>query len=442
MRPEIRGRMGIVAAGRFYAVGAGIRLLEAGGNAIDAGAAAVFAASVTEFDYFGFGGEAPALIYDAAAKKVIAINGQGPAPRAATPDLFKKNGYVDGNGPLGATVPAVLDSMALALQRSGSLRLEQVLRPAIEYADGFVVYGTLHDDMVKDQKATERWVWSKRTYYPNGRAPEVGEVFRQPYLAATLRRIVAAERRSYLRTGDRIAAIQAGRDEFYKGEIARKIAAAQREAGGVMTYDDLANYSGRIEEPLSVTFHDFRVFKCGPWDQGPVLLQTLNILEGIDLLGMGEDSADYLHTVTEAMKLAYADRDAYYGDPAFVPVPIHGLLSKDYAAVRRTLIGPRASLEQRPGDPYVFDGRVPRPRQVYKPHAQGRAYRPVGDTTSIQVVDHWGNLFSCTPSSGWLTGGAFVAGDTGIPMSNRMTVFDLDPLSPNVLAGESAPAPP
>ena len=440
MRPEIVGTHGIVAAGRHYSVAAGLRMLEQGGNAIDAGVATVLAASVVEISHFGFGGESPTMIYDARTKEILVINGQGPAPKAATPELFKAKRKVDANGPLAATIPAMLDAMALALESKGTMRLEQVLAPAIEYADGFPMYGFLRDALVRERKATEAYDWSARTYYPNGRVAQVGEIFRQPNLAATLRAIAAADRAAFERTHDRAAAIRAGRDVFYTGSIARRIADADRAAGGVFSYDDLASYHGRIEKPVTTRFHEFDVYKPGPWDQGPVLLQTLNILEGIDLQAMGAGSADYVHTVHESIKLAYADRNSFYGDPAFARVPMVGLLSKQYAAARRREIGPRASLEQRAGDPFAFDPDVKAPSARYVPHSQGeKSPNPTGDTTCVDVVDKDGNLFSATPSSGWLLGGAFVAGDTGVPLANRMQVFDLDPLSPNVLVGGKRP---
>ena len=440
MRPEIVGQHGIVAAGRHYSVEAGIRILQHGGNAVDAGVATVFAASVVEISHFGFGGEAPTLIYDAKKHEVIVINGQGPAPKAATPELFKAKGKVDGNGPLGATIPAVMDAMAIALSAKGTMRLEQVMQPAIELADGFPMYPFLREHFIHERAATEKYEWSAKTYYPNGHVPEVGEIFRQPNLARTLRAIVAAEKASFARTDNRAAAITAGRDAFYKGDIARRIAAADRAAGGVFTYEDLAGFHGRIEKPTSTSFHGYDVYKAGAWDQGPVLLQTLNMLEPIDLKAMGANSADYIHTVHEAIKLAFADRNAFYGDPAFTQVPLTGLLSKPYAAERRALIGERASLEQRPGDPYKFDPDVKAPATRYMPHAQGVATATgIGDTTCVDAVDQAGNLFSASPSSGWLLGGAFVAGDTGVPLSNRMQVFDLDPKSPNVLVGGKRP---
>jgi gamma-glutamyltranspeptidase / glutathione hydrolase len=441
MRPEIVGQRGIVAAGRHYSVAAGVRILQAGGNAIDAGVASVLAASVVEISHFGFGGEAPVIIYDARTRQVFVINGQGTAPKAATPALFDARGSVPGNGPLGATIPAVMDSMAIALERFGTMRLEQVMAPAIELADGFPMYGFLRDFLVSEREKTEQYEWSRRTYYPNGTVPAVGEIFRQPNLAATLRAIVDAEKGAYGRTNDRVAGIRAGRDAFYTGSIARRIADANRAAGGVFTYEDLSSYRGAVERPVTVSFHGYDVYKAGPWNQGPVLLQTLNLLEGFDLQRMGHNSAPYIHTVHEAIKLAYDDRNAYYGDPAFAKVPIVGLLSKPYAVERRRLIADRASLEHRPGDPFRFDPDVKAPAVRYTPHSQGKKSggSRIGDTTCVDVVDQAGNLFSATPSSGWLLGGAFVAGDTGVPLSNRMQVFDLDPASPNVLAGGKRP---
>jgi gamma-glutamyltranspeptidase / glutathione hydrolase len=440
MRPEILGTHGIVAAGRHYSVDAGMQILRQGGNAVDAGVATVVAASVVEISHFGFGGEAPTMIYDARTHEVIVVNGQGPAPKAAVPALFQKEGRVPGNGPLGATIPAMLDAMAIALEAKGTMRFEQVMAPAIELADGFPMYAFLRNFLISERKATEQYEASASTYYPHGHVADVGEIFRQPNLARTLRAIVAAEKASFAKDRDRGRAIRAGRDAFYKGDIARRIVEADRAAGGVFTYDDLASYHGAIEKPVTTNFHGFDVYKAGAWDQGPVLLETLNILEGIDLKSMGPDSADYIHNVHEAMKLAYDDRNAYLGDPAFATVPLTGLLAKPYAATRRALIGDRASLEHRVGDPYAFDSTVKPPAVRYIPHSQGIKTTPaVGDTTCVDVVDKDGNLFSATPSSGWLLGGAFVAGDTGVPLSNRMQVFDLDPASPNVLAGGKRP---
>jgi len=439
MRPEIVGQHGIVAGGRHYSVHAGVGILEQGGNAIDAGVATVFAASVVEISHFGFGGEAPTMIYDSKTRQVYVINGQGPAPKAATPDLYKVKGKVDANGPLGATLPAVMDAMAIALERFGTMRLEQVMAPAIELADGFPMYAFLREFLVSNRQRTEAYKWG-HLYYTNGRIPDVGEVFRQPGLARTFRTIVAAEHDAFEKAHDRSAAIHAGRDAFYKGDIARRIAEANRAEGGVFTYDDLASFHGSIEKPTTTTFHGYEINKAGAWNQGPVLLETLNILEGTDLKAMGPNAAEYIHTVHEAIKLAYDDRNAYLGDPAFASVPLKGLLSKPYAAERRKQIGPKAFLEHRPGDPYPFDPDVKPPAARYYPHSQGaKGSNTSGDTTCVDAVDKDGNLFSATPSSGWLLGGAFIAGDTGVPLSNRMQVFDLDPVSPNVLVGGKRP---
>lgn len=439
-RPEIKGQHGIVAAGRHYSVAAGTRILQAAGNATDAGVAAVFAAAVVEISHFGFGGEAPTIIRDARSGKVTVINGQGPAPRAATPELFAAQGFVDGNGPLAATLPAVMDAMALALEHFGTMTLAEVMAPAIEYADGFPMYGFLRKLMLTHRRATERWEWSKRTYYPDRDVCQVGEIFRQANLAATLRAIVTAEQSAVSNGENRESAIRAGRDAFYTGDIAKRIVDANRAAGGIFSEQDLAEFHGQLEPAASTRFHDYDIHKAGAWNQGPVLLQTLNLLEGFDLAAMGHNSEHYAHTVHEAIKLAYADRNAYYGDPAFASVPMQGLLSKDYATERRALITDHASVEHRPGNPFAFDPDVDEPSVRYMPHAQGSpAQSGSGDTTCVVVVDREGNLFSSTPSSGWLLNGAFIAGDTGVPLSNRMQVFDLDPASPNVLVGGKRP---
>lgn len=439
MRPEIVGQRGIVAAGRHYSVAAGTRILAQGGNAIDAGVATVFAAAVVEISHFGFGGEAPTMIYDAKTRRIYVINGQGPAPKAATPALFAAKGKVDGNGPLGATLPAVMDAMALALERFGTMGLEQVMAPAIELADGFPMYAYLRENMVSNRKQTEAYKWG-HLYYSEGRVPEVGEVFRQPHLARTLRAIVAAEAEARKKNADREAGIRAGRDAFYKGDIARRIVEANRAEGGVFTYEELAKFQGAIESPVTTTFHGYEINKAGAWNQGPVLLMTLNLLEGLDLKGMGLHSTEYIHTVHEALKLAYDDRNAFLGDPAFAAVPLTGLLSKAYAAERRKLIGAQAFLDHRPGDPFAFDPDVKAPAVRYMPHAQGEKNPDSsGDTTCVNTVDGEGNLFSATPSSGWLLGGAFIAGETGVPLSNRMQAFDLDPASPNLLVGGKRP---
>ncbi len=453
IRGEVRARHGVVAAGRTFTAEAGARMIAAGGNAIDAGVAAIFAASVTEISHFGLGGEAPIIIYSARAKRVVVINGQGTAPKAANPQLFAGKDTIPGNGPLGATVPAAVDSASIALAKYGTKSLSDVLQPAIELADGFPMYEFLHHYFETERKGCEPYAWTMQTYYPVGKITPVGETFRQPNLAATLRALAAAETAALARGATREQAIQTGRDAFYKGPIAHEMIAAVRDAGGVMTEDDLASYAGKIEEPVSASYRGYTVYKAGFWNQGPSLLQTLRILEGFDLRAMGQGSADALHTTVEAIKLAYADRDRYYGDPDFVTVPGDVLLSAPYAAARRALIDPKhASLEQRPGDPAHGAAQLPADsiplegRQTTgaasafsRPQQDTELQKEHGDTTSLQVVDADGDLFSATPSSGWILGGAFIAGRTGVPMSNRMQAFHLDPSSPNVLAGGKRP---
>jgi len=438
LRPEIVGNFGIVAAGRHYAVAAGTRILMAGGNATDAGVAAVFAAAVTEISHFGFGGEAPTIVYDAKAKQVSVVNGQGVAPALATPDKFAKAGVVPGNGPNGGTVPAMVDAMALALQLNGTMTLSQVLQPAMELADGFVMYNFLAEVFASQKKATSRWKDAYETYYPGGKSPKVGEIFRQPNLARTIRIIAEADRIAYRKKKDRKAAIQAGRDAFYKGDIARRIGAAMERDGGLMRYEDLAAYRGKVETPTMTSVFGYEVCKGGFWSQGPAMLMALNIAEAAGIATMEPGSAAYLHVVAESIKLAFDDRNAYFGDPDFATIPMKGLLSKAYASERARQIGPKASLEHRYGDPWVFEGSA-RTTPVFTPHVLKAPPRPTADTTAIEVVDKDGNLFSATPSSGWLLGGAYIAGDTGVPMSNRLTVFDLDPESPNVLAPGKRP---
>lgn len=439
LRPEVRVEHGVVAAGRTFAADAGAEILASGGNAIDAGVAATFAAAVVEISHFGLGGEAPMIIYSARDKKVIVINGQGPAPKAANPQLFAGEKAPPSNGPLGATIPAVVDAAAIALARYGTKSLSDVLAPAIKLADGFPMYEFLTRYLESERRGSEPYEWTMRTYYPGGRITQPGEMFRQPNLAATLRALAAAEQAALAKGASREEGIQAGRDAFYIGPIAERITAAVRAAGGVMTAEDLASYRGKVEEPATATYRGYTIHKAGFWNQGPALLQALQILEGFDLASMGRGSADAVHTITEAIKLAFADRDRYYGDPDFADVPAAALLSPAYAATRRSLIDPkRASLVARPGDP-VRGAALPAGWEPPAPEpAVGNLPEP-GDTTAVEVVDKEGNLFSATPSSGWLLGGAFVAGDTGVPMSNRMQAFRLEPGSPNVLVGGKRP---
>jgi gamma-glutamyltranspeptidase/glutathione hydrolase len=450
-RPEVVGRVGVVAAGRHFATEAGMRMLSRGGNAIDAGVAATFAAAVSEISHFGLGGEVPIILYLSDRKDVLVISGQGTAPRAASPEVFRQAGRIPANGPSAGTIPAVVDALAIALAEFGTLSLGDVLGPAIALADGFPWYEFLTRFLDPNLEAVKRFTSGARVYLqgPGGTIPVVGSVFRQPELAGTLRALVEEEGRH--RPAGRRAAIYAARDRFYKGDIAQKIAKAVQDDGGLMTVDDLAAYKGRIERPtrLSFTTHHgtFDVYKTSFWGQGPMLLQTLATLGGLDLERMGHNSPDYIHTVAEGLKLALADRDAFYGDPAFAKVPEGVLLSPAYAAARRKLIDPQgANNFIRPGNPWAGQG-------ASAPRGQRAALRdgsrsPGGasmvsnarDTTTIDVADAKGNLFSAAPSSGWFFGGTFIAGDTGIPLGNRMQAFVLhEEGHPNLVAGGKRP---
>jgi gamma-glutamyltranspeptidase/glutathione hydrolase len=467
-RAEVVGRVGVVAAGRHFAAEAGMRMLARGGNAVDAGVAATFAAAVTEISHFGLGGEVPILLHLADGGRTVAISGQGPAPAAASPDHFRRLGRIPGNGPSAGAVPAVVDALALALAEFGTLALADVLAPAIALADGFPWYDFLTRMLTPELVSMARYPGGARAYLqgPGGTVPAVGSVFRQPALAATLRALVEAERGAADR--GRRSAIAAARDRFYSGDIGERIARAVQADGGLLTAADLAGYRGRAEAPRRLTFRTargaFEVLKTDFWGQGPVLLQALALLEGFDLARMGHNSAEYIHTVTEALKLALADRDTWYGDPDLARVPAAGLLSAAYAAERRRLIDPQAASTPAPGDPWKHEpGATPRagagagrPGRT-APWGRGPAGAPAGprgrpapaasavassspDTTCIDVVDAAGNLFSAAPSSGWFFGGVYIAGDTGVPLGNRMQAFVLwEDGHPNLVAGGKRP---
>jgi gamma-glutamyltranspeptidase/glutathione hydrolase len=450
-RPEVVGRVGVVAAGRHFAAEAGMRMLARGGNAVDAGVAAVFAAAVTEISHFGLGGEAPLIIHLADRRETFVVNGQGTAPAATSLAALRAAKSIPASGPSAGTIPAVVDALARALSEFGTLTLAEVLEPAITLADGFPWYAFLTEYLTRELDAVRLIPSGARVYLqgPRGSIPPVGSVFRQPELAATLRALVEAERRAS--GSGRKDAIRAARDRIYSGDVGQRIAAAVQAAGGLLTATDLATYQGRIEPPARGTFRTsratFEVLKTGFWGQGPVLLQTLAILEDLPLERMGHNSTEYIHTVTEALKLALADRDTFYGDPDFARIPARGLLSPAYAAARRALIDPSiASHLPRAGDPWRFEagahGIVPRPRPVAAPAAVGdlTASRRSPDTTTVNVVDARGNLFSASPSSAWFFGGVFIAGDTGVPLGNRMQAFVLtEDGHPNLVAPGKRP---
>ncbi|HEU4402216.1 MAG TPA: gamma-glutamyltransferase, partial [Candidatus Polarisedimenticolia bacterium] len=448
--PVVRGRRGAVAAGNPFTAQAGFRMLLAGGNAIDAGVAMVLAGAMTEFDSYGFGGEVPILIHSAPQGKVAVINGVGFAPQGVKADLFDPKVGIPGEGPLCAIVPSVLDNCLVALARFGTRSFCEVSAPARELAAGFPMPEDLARRLEGDAAALRRWPTSARVFLPGDRAPRPGEMFRQRDLSTTLERLCEAEKRAAAKGWE--GALQAVRDEFYRGTIARELARGAREAGGLLGEADLAAFKARIEEPVSAPFGEYTLYKAGYWTQGPVLLHTLGLLSGFDLKTLGHNSAAYIHVVTEALKLAFADRDRYFGDPDFVKVPARGYLSTDYIRERARLIDlDHASLEKRPGDPWKYDAAAPPPGAQpagggsgdarsadhgAEPGSSGRDSRP-RDTTSMEAVDAQGNLFSATASGAWLP--SVIAGTTGIPMSERLESFLLEPGHPNDLAPHKRP---
>ena len=469
-RPVVRGKRGAVAGGHPLSVEAGLRILRDGGNAVDAGVATILAASVIEFSHFSFGGEVPILI-KLKGREVAVVEGMGQAPMKAPREFFlkriaatgdsaatapdssraqrgelemvsiagAKSGPIPSTGPLAATVPAVLDACVTALDQFGTKSLAEVMQPAIELAEGFPIDELRVNYITTRSKVFSQWPDAKRVFLPNGQVPKVGDLFVQADLAKTLREIVRAERLGSLGTrSSRHAGLMAARDYFYKGPIAKRIGAYMQANGGLIAASDFALFKATVGQPVQTNYRGYTVYKAGFWTQGPAFLETLNLLEGFDLKSMGHNSSDYIHTLTEALKLALADRDRYYGDPNFVKIRANELLSKNYAALRRPLINPqRASLAQIPGDPLNM-----KPILATAPATVGRVSQVsplerANDTTCVNVVDKDGNLFSATPSGAWLP--AVVAGDTGVLMGQRLQSALLDPNSPNVVAPGKRP---
>ncbi len=442
-KPALYGQHWMAVTGKPIAAAAGAKIFERGGNAVDA-ACAMIAATATAWTTLSWGGETQALIYNPNTGKVIGINGLGVAPTGATPEYFHKLGmrYPPEYGPLAAVTPGTPGGLMTMLAEYGTMSLAQVLEPAIEMADGFPIDAPLVNTIEHYKEQIKQWPDSRRVMLPHAgaahEAPEPGEIFRQPDLAATLRKLVEAERQA-LRSGkDRKAAIYAAYDRFYKGDIAKDLVRSVRELGGLFTLEDLASWKVKIEEPVHTSYKGIEVYKLTTWVQGPVMLQALNILESFDLKSMGYGSAGYIHTLYQAMNLAYADRDFYYGDPSFSPAPpIEGLLSKEYARERAKLIRPdRNDPDIRPGDPYPFQGaKNPYLEYLQAWHSKMPAQPPIAlaefdrtfrlGTTSVETADEKGWAVSVTPSGGWTP--AVIAGHTGIGLSQRMQSFVLDP---------------
>jgi gamma-glutamyltranspeptidase/glutathione hydrolase len=443
LRPIVRGSHGAVAGGTHLGTQAGMRMFYAGGNAVDAGVAAMFAGAVVEFSHFGWGGEGPILIRTKDGR-IFSFAGVGAAPRLATADYFRhrrfrveeqlsmrglseREGPIPSAGLLPALVPGMVDAGLAALEHFGTKSFAEVVQPAIELADGFPIDETRSSAIARSVWFFQKWPTSARVFLPHGHVPRPGEMFSQPDLARTLRAMVAVEKAAA--KGDRVKGIEAVRDYFYRGEVARKIGAFVKENGGLLRYEDMAAFHLEPEQPLHTSYKGYEVYKNGFWTQGAVFLETLNMLEKYNLAGMHHNSADYLHTLVEALKLAYADRDSYYADPKFVKPP-EELLSKKYAETRAKLIDPAAaSAEFRPGEislrpavhPALYGGEKV---QIHDALA-------ARDTTCVNAIDRDGVMFSVTPSGAWLP--AVAAGDTGILLTQRAQSFLLLPGHPNVL---------
>jgi gamma-glutamyltranspeptidase/glutathione hydrolase len=450
LRISVRGARGAVAGGTEGATTAGMRMFYRGGNAVDAGVATMFAAAACEYSHFGFGGEAPILIRTKEGK-VISLAGVGTMPKAASADMFRSRrlmigevqaiepgglkGIIPVAGLMPALVPGMVEAALVALREYGTMSFAEVVAPAIEIADGYPLDESRANSIHFSRRFFELWPTSKAHFLPEGRLPMPGDIFRQADLARTLRSMVEAEKKALSGKAARTAGIDAVRDHFYRGDIARRIDAFVRQHDGLLRYEDMAAFRITPEEPACTDYKGYQVCKPGFWSQGPVMLEQLNILEGIDLRALGYNSADYLHNLTETMKLAYADRDTWYGDPRMVNVPSAQLLSKEYAAGRRALIGSRASVEFRPGQ---VEGRV-----AHHPSTMETARVKIDDalmahdTTCINAIDKDGVMFSATPSGAWLP--SVIAGDTGIPLTQRAQSFLLIPGHPNELAPGKRP---
>ena len=460
-RPVIMGTRGVVTSGHYLATAAGFRIMEQGGNAIDAAAAMCLCLNLLEPQSNGIGGEAPTLIYSATEKKTFAISGMGWTPKAFSIDWCREHGIdlIPGDGYLPACVPAVVGTWATAVARFGTMSFSQVLQPATELAEnGFPVYEALRYRLSANaQKFMELYPTTGEVYCPNGQPPQTGEVLRNPDLANTLRLMCQAEAAAQHK--GRIAGIEAARDAFYRGEIAERIIefisenpvedASGVAHAGLLSYEDMAEWHATVEEPVSFNYRGVDVHKCPPWTQGPVFLQQLAILEGFDLKKMGHNSAEYLHTWLESAKLAFADREAYYGDPLFDDVPLDVLLSKGYGEARRGLIGPHASIELRPGNVgrgisahATLDVAEDNRRALgvaargIKDLGQGHAH--IGDTTHLDSVDREGNMVAATPSGGWIGTSPVIKG-LGFPLGTRGQMFYLNPARPNALAPRKRP---
>jgi gamma-glutamyltranspeptidase / glutathione hydrolase len=436
-KPVLHGKHWVAITGKPLGATAGAMIFGKGGNAVDA-ACAMLAAVSTMYDVLSWGGETQALIYNPITKKVIGVNALGVAPTGATADFFHEKGmkYPPDSGPLAAVTPGTPGGLMVMLAEFGTLKLKDVLEPAIKLAEGYAIEEELAASIERTKERIKKWPYSQQTLLPHlgqkWEAPEPGEVFRQPDLLATLKKLVEAEEQALTCGKNRREAIFAAYDRFYKGDIAAEFVRGSREQGGLTTMEDLANWKVHLEEPVMTRYKGIEVYKLTCWVQGPVMLQALNLLENLDLRALGYNSAEFIHALYQVMNLAFADRDFYYGDPYFPPEePLKGLLSKEYARARFRDINWQANDPNvKPGDPYPFEGKKnpylhylekwPKTATIISKAPSGF----FSGTTSIQAADEQGWVVSVTPSGGWIP--ACLAGNTGIGMSQRMQSFVLD----------------
>ena len=446
-KPVLHGKHWVAITGKPLGATAGAMMFQKGGNAVDA-ACAMLGATATMWDVLSWGGETQALIYNPKTEEVIGVNALGVAPTGATVEFYRNQGlkYPPQYGPLAAVTPGTPGGLMVMLAEFGTLSLREVLEPAIEMADGYPIEADAIRRMDREIDEIKKWRYTRTLYLTHPgeekETPYPGEIFRQPDLAATLRKLVEAEQQALAQGKGRAEAIYAAYDRFYKGDIAEELVRGTQEEGGLIAMEDLANWQVHLEEPVTTNYKGIDVYKLTTWVQGPALLQTLNIVENFDVGSMGYNSARYIHTLYQAMNLAFADRDFYYGDPYFSPdEPIEGLLSKDYAKERAKLLNWESNdPDIGPGDPYPFQGGT-NPYLHYledwKPQwpvtseaASPEAVRQIEEafflgTTSIQSADEEGWVVSITPSGGWIP--AVIAGRTGVGLSQRAQSFVLDP---------------
>jgi gamma-glutamyltranspeptidase / glutathione hydrolase len=426
MRPVIRGRQAAVASMKAEATEAARRILDAGGNAFDAAVGGQAALGVTDFSLNGLGSDAVLLVYDARDKKVYSVNAEPRAPKLATIEWYQKNNggkIPESDGLLSGGLPGVVDAWYTLLDRWGTMSFAQVLQPAIDLAENGFPLSEYGASYIAESKKILKYPTTVKIYLPNGQPPKAGQILKNPDLARTLRKLVEAEKAN--QSKGRHEALKAARDRFYKGDIARDLAAFSEANGGLFRYDDFAEYSVEVETPVSVDYRGYQIYKNPSASQGPTELIALNLLEGYDLKAMGQNSPDFLHTSVEAVKLAMADREKYLGDMDFIKIPYDGLLSKDYARERRKLIDPsKASLELRPGTPEKFTANEsPLDRPVHEV-LDGNASHD-GDTSYIAIVDKDRNMVSFEPSLHSLFGTGVVMGETGIIFNCRGDYYSL-----------------